>query len=187
MPSCRRSPHPPGRRASSARPSRRSPRRYAEATNPATSVVEPPPTATSVPLRSRRSSCHRRSHVSSVFACSRRAIACIGASSGGGWSPSTRSSTTTSPARGPALRVARTSLPRRTAPAAASTMPSASCARRVCRLLVERLALLVERAELALSSRRAAASVRRARRQASSTSTSTSTVSARSRACAPSG
>ena len=46
------------------------PRKYVAAAKPATSVVQPPPSATSVPDRSSRSACQSASSDSTVFACS---------------------------------------------------------------------------------------------------------------------
>ena len=46
------------------------PRKYVAAAKPATSVVHPPPSATSVPERSSRSACQSASSDSTVFACS---------------------------------------------------------------------------------------------------------------------
>src|SRR5438034_1130639 len=68
------------------------PRRYVAATKPATSVVQPPPKATSVPPRSSRSCRQRRSAVATVFASSPAGTVSTRPSSGGEWSSRTRAS-----------------------------------------------------------------------------------------------
>src|SRR5581483_10241967 len=55
----------------------RTPRRYVAAAKPATSVVHPPPKATTVPSRSRRSSLQRRATTAVCFACSPAGSSCV--------------------------------------------------------------------------------------------------------------
>ena len=54
----------------------RTPRRYVAATNPAASVVQPPPSATTIPERSRRSALQSRVAASIVFASSPSGSSC---------------------------------------------------------------------------------------------------------------